>query len=176
MGIAVKLLKILCLVAIVIFLHISPVMAETASEKSRDIKTLLEVSGIKDQLVYMRESLLNSYSLILTGSYQNIPDKFWKEYNQIIGSKEMDDLVDRVIPVYDKHMSHDVIKKLIKMFDTPFWKEWKDKMPEISREAGAIGSQWGQELVQSPRFNEKVDQLIQKYRLETPSSPKPSKK
>ena len=176
MGIVAKILKIICLAAIVIFLNIFPVMAEPTSEKARDIKTLLEVSGIKDQLVYMRESLLNSYSLILTGSYQNIPDEFWKEYNQIIGSKEMDALIDRITPVYDKHMSHEVIKKLIKMFDTPFWKEWKDKMPEISREAGAIGSQWGQELVQSPRFNEKVDQLIQKYRLETPSSPKPSKK
>jgi hypothetical protein len=175
-GVTVKILRVLCLATVVLFLHISPLIAEPTTEKTRDIKTLLEVSGIKDQLVYMRDSLLNSYSLILTGSYPNIPDEFWEEYNQVIGAKELDELVDRIIHVYDKHMSHEVIRKLITMFDTPFWREWKDKMPEISREAGALGSQWGQELVESPRFTEKIDQLLKKYHLEAPSSPSSAEK
>jgi len=84
----------------------------------------------------------------------------------LIGEKEMDDLVNKIIPVYDKHMSHETVKKLIEMFETPFWEEWKEKMPQISREAGLIGSQWGKEISESRAFNKKLDDLVKKYQLE----------
>ena len=63
-------------------------------------------------------------------------------------------------------MSHEVIRKLIEMFDTPFWEEWKVKMPAISREAGQIGSVWGQELLQSDAFNNNLKALIRNHGLE----------
>ena len=78
----------------------------------------------------------------------------------------MKNLVERIIPVYDKHMSHETVKKLITMFETPFWNEWKEKMPLISREAGVIGSEWGREHTQSKEFNQKLEGLIKKYELE----------
>ena len=143
---------------------VNPVYSET--EKVRDIKRLLEVSGILDQLSYMQESLLNNVSMMVTAPFPKVPDAFWGEFNQLIGKKEMDDLIDRVIPVYDKHMSHETIKKLITMFKTPFWDEWKEKMPQISREAGVIGSEWGREHTQSEAFNKKLQGLIKKYELE----------
>ena len=143
---------------------VNPVYSET--EKVRDIKRLLEVSGILDRLSYMQESLLNNVSMMVTAPFPKVPDAFWGEFNQLIGKKEMDDLIDRVIPVYDKHMSHETIKKLITMFKTPFWDEWKEKMPQISREAGVIGSEWGREHTQSEVFNKKLQGLIKKYELE----------
>ena len=152
---------------------VNPVYSET--EKERDIKRLLEVSGILDRLSYMQESLLNNVSMMVTAPFPKVPDAFWGEFNQLIGKKEMDDLIDRVIPVYDKHMSHETIKKLITMFKTPFWDEWKEKMPQISREAGVIGSEWGREHTQSEAFNKKLQDLIKKYELEK-LNPPPDKK
>ncbi len=146
-----------------------PVYSET--EKERDIKKLLEVSGILDRLSYMQESLLNNVSMMVTAPFPKVPDAFWGEFNQLIGKKEMDDLIDRVIPVYDKHMSHETVKKLITMFETPFWDEWKEKMPQISREAGVIGSEWGREITQSKVFNEQLEGLIEKYELEKLNPP-----
>ena len=142
---------------------VNPVYSET--EKERDIKRLLEVSGILDRLSHMQESLLNNVSMMVTAPFPKVPDAFWGEFNQLIGKKEMDDLIDRVIPVYDKHMSHETIKKLITMFKTPFWDEWRVKMPQISREAGVIGSEWGREHTQSEAFNKKLQGLIKKYEL-----------
>ena len=143
---------------------VNPVYSET--EKERDIKRLLEVSGILDRLSHMQESLLNNVSMMVTAPFPKVPDAFWGEFNQLIGKKEMDNLIDRVIPVYDKHMSHETVKKLITMFKTPFWDEWKEKMPQISREAGVIGSEWGREHTQSEAFNKKLQGLIKKYELE----------
>ena len=154
----------LIFVSILLILNVKPVFSET--EKERDIIRLLEVSGIRKQLTYMQDTLMNSMSMMISGSFPKIPDEFWKEFNQLIGKKEMDDLVQKIIPVYDKHMSHETVKKLIDMFETPFWEEWKEKMPQISREAGLIGSEWGKELSESPAFNKKIDELVKKYELE----------
>ena len=159
-----KRLSWLILIIVFLITTVKPVFSET--EKERDIIRLLEVSGIRKQLTYMQDTLMNSMSMIISGSFPKIPDGFWKEFNQLIGKKEMDDLVQKIIPVYDKHMSHETVKKLIDMFETPFWEEWKEKMPQISREAGLIGSEWGKELSESPAFNKKIDELVKKYELE----------
>ncbi len=166
MGFARNKITTVILLVLLWVTAVNPVFSETFSEKKKDIKKLLQVSGILDQLDYMQDSLLNNVSMMVTGSFPNVPEAFWGEFNQLIGKKEMDDLVTRVIPVYDKHMSHETVKKLITMFETPFWNEWKEKMPLISREAGKIGSEWGREHTQSEAFNKKLDGLIEKYELE----------
>ena len=141
----------LALLLVLLEVIANPVFSET--EKERDIKKLLEVSGILKQLSYMEDTLMNSVSMMISGAFPKVPNEFWTEFNQLIGKKEMNELIARVIPVYDKHMSHETVKKLIKMFEKPFWEEWKKKMPLISREAGVVGSQWGKEISQSPAFN-----------------------
>ena len=156
---------------ILLSVSILPVFSYASSEKEKDIKKLLKVSGILDQLTYMQDTLMNSVSLMVSGSFPKVPDAFWTEFNQLIGKKEMDELVKRVIPVYDKHMSHETVKKLITMFETPFWNDWKEKMPLISREAGVIGSEWGRELTQSAAFNMRLDGLIEKYELKKLNAP-----
>lgn len=154
----------LSLLLVLLGLTTDPAFSET--EKEKDIKKLLEVSGILRQLSYMEDTLMNSVSMMISGSFPKVPDEFWTEFNQLIGKKEMDELILRVIPVYDKHMSHETVRKLIEMFETPFWEEWKKKMPLISREAGVVGSQWGKEITQSEAFNKKLEGLVKKYELE----------
>lgn len=149
-----------------IVLLTAPAQAEPPTPKAADIRKLLIVSGILDQLSYMQTKLLNSYSVVVNGPYPKVPDAFWDEYHQLIGQKEMETLIERVIPVYDKHRSHATIQRLIEMFETPFWQEWKQQMPAISREAGIVGSDWGAEMIQSEAFNTKLDALIEKFDLE----------
>ena len=158
-----KIISAMVLFVLLFLTTANPVFSESSKEK--DIRRLLQVSGILDQLTYMQETLLNNISMMVTGSFPKVPDAFWEEFNKLVGKKEMDDLIGRVIPVYDKHMPHKTVKQLITMFETPFWNDWKKKMPIISREAGLIGSEWGREHTQSEEFNERLDDLIEKYEL-----------
>jgi len=157
-------------VAVLLYLTVAnlafSVTQNFGNTKAEDIRKLLEVSGIHDQLNIVKNNLLNQYSMGFSGAYPKTPDAFWEEYYQLIGQQDIDVLVERMIPVYDKHMSHEVIRKLIEMFQTPFWEEWKVKMPAISREAGLIGSEWGQALLQSDAFNKNLEALIKKHDLE----------
>jgi len=155
--------------ALLLLAVINPAFGDTANlgnTKAEDIRRLLKVSGIHNSLNLMKNNLLNQYSMGFAGSYPKTPDAFWEEYYQLIGPSDIDTLVERMIPVYDKNMSHEVIRKLIVMFETPFWEEWKVKMPAISREAGLIGSEWGQALIQTEAFNKKLEGLIKKHDLE----------
>ena len=123
-----KIISAMVLFVLLFLTTANPVFSETSKEK--DIRRLLQVSGILDQLTYMQETLLNNISMMVTGSFPKVPDAFWEEFNKLVGKKEMDDLIGRVIPVYDKHMPHKTVKQLITMFETPFWNDWKKKMPK----------------------------------------------
>ena len=164
MKLFVKKKNLIWLVLFLLLLNAVPVFSET--EKEKDIKKLFEVSGILRVLSNKQETFMNSVSMMISGAFPKVPDEFWTEFNQLIGEKEMDELIARVIPVYEKHMSHETVKKLIEMFETPFWEEWKNKMPEISREAGLVSSQLGKEISQSTAFNKKLEDLVNKYQLE----------
>jgi len=161
---------LLCLLLTLPSFGVTPNFGNT---KVEDIRRLLKVSGIHDQLNIVKNNLLNQYSMGFAGSYPKAPDAFWEDYYQLIGQEDVNALVERMIPVYDKNMSHEVIRKLIEMFETPFWEEWKVKMPAISREAGQIGSEWGQALLQSESFNKNLQALIQKHDLENLNKEKP---
>ena len=152
--------------------YCSIVSAETDSSihKNQDILKLLEVSGLLDQMNYIKEGVTNSYARVISLTYPKVPNQFWDDFNKLVGKEEMKVLLDQVVLVYDKYMTHDVIKKLIKMFSTPFWIEWKQKMPTISKEAGLVGSQWTQEIMQSELFKNKLDNLVRKYDLENLNS------
>ena len=145
-------------------------------EKTENIKKLLLVSGIQDQLSYMKDGVMNSYSQMIASAYPKVPDTFWDDFNTLIGDREMNALVEQVVPVYDKHMSNEVILKLIEMLETPFWKEWKEKMPLISREAGVAGQKWIHELTQAEGFKQKIDRLVKKHELEKLNTTKKSSK
>ena len=162
-----QILALTSLIGCLLLVH-AIVFAETdpSMDKNRDIFKLLEVSGLLEQMDYIKNEATNSYARAISITYPKVPDQFWDDFNKLTGKEEMKVLLDRVVAVYDKHMSHEVIKQLITMFSTPFWDEWKQKMPTISREAGLIGSQWTQELLQSQSFKKKLDSLVSKYDLE----------
>ena len=163
---------VLAFLAGFLLFYCSTVSAKTDSsiDKNQDILKLLEVSGLLDQMNYIKEGVTNSYARVISLTYPKVPNQFWDDFNKLVGKEEMKVLLDQVVLVYDKHMTHDVIKKLIKMFSTPFWIEWKQKMPTISKEAGLVGSQWTQEIMQSELFKNKLDNLVRKYDLENLNS------
>ncbi len=141
--------------------------AAAKPDKTALVKKLLAVSGIEDQLAYMKDGVLGSFAQMITASYPKVPKAFWKDFNNLMGEQEMDALIDAVVPVYAKRMSTETIEKLVAMFETPFWQEWKEQMPAISREAGQIGQKWAMGFTQSKEFQKRIGALVAKHKLET---------
>ena len=86
MGFDRKLITMLLLA--LLFFNANPVISETSKE--RDIRKLLQVSGILEQLTYMQDTLLNNISIMVTGSFSKVPDEFWGEFNKLIGKSKIE--------------------------------------------------------------------------------------
>jgi len=87
------------------------------------------------------EQLIPSYKKALP----QIPVEFWNEFSAEVNT---DDLVNLIIPIYDKHVSHADIKELIKFYESPLGKRFIEIQPVLLRESMVVGQKWGQQLGQ----------------------------
>jgi hypothetical protein len=131
---------LVCALALVL-----PLRAENKKDdhtaKLQDIRRLLEVTGSSKIGEQAFNQIVNSFKQTMT----NVPAEFWTE--AIKGFKP-DELVDLIVPIYDKYLTHKDIKDLIKFYDTPVGKKFVSVQPQIMQESMAAGQQWGQQLAQ----------------------------
>jgi uncharacterized protein len=111
--------------------------AETPKEK--DIRHLLQLTGAAALGGQVMAQMLETFK----STMPNVPAKFWSEL-----AKELDpnELVEMVIPIYDKQLSGPEIKDLIKFYETPTGKKLIKVMPAITQESMTVGKEWGRAI------------------------------
>ncbi len=111
----------------------------TGGNKQKDIEKILTLTGSAQMAVQVIEQMVGAFKQTMP----NAPAKFWDDF-----MKEVDpnDLVKLMVPVYDKHFTHDDIKQLIKFYESPIGKKFLEKTPMITQESMTAGQQWGQQL------------------------------
>ncbi|MCX7944057.1 MAG: DUF2059 domain-containing protein [Deltaproteobacteria bacterium] len=109
------------------------------TQKLKDIKKLMDITGSGEMGVQVLSNLIESYRKTLP----NIPDSFWKSFIQDI---DADSLVNIVIPIYDKYLTHDEIKDIIKFYESPSGKKLIKVLPMITQESIEAGKKWGNEI------------------------------
>ena len=127
-----------CLVAI-LSTGISAENKTVNREKLNDIKNLLVMSGSSELGKQMMWQMINSFK----GIMPNVPDNFWREF---MNEADMDELMDKLVPIYDKYLSHDDIKELVKFYESSAGKRYVKALPQISKESMTIGQEWGEEI------------------------------
>lgn len=126
-------------IILVLFMMASISSHVFSQTKRQDIITLLEVTNTKLQAAQMFDLMLPSLKLIAP----DVPLTFWTMVKSKI---DMDSFANLLIPIYDKHFSHDDIKKLIQFYQSPIGKKLLDVTPMITQESYKIGEEWGQQL------------------------------
>ena len=119
-------------------------------DKIADIRQLIHMTGEGELGVQIMQQMITQYKQTMP----DVPARFWDRFMQEVNPN---DLTELVVPIYDRHFTHDDIKGLLKFYQTPLGQKLIAKLPAISQEAFAAGQQWGQAL------GEKV---IQKLRAE----------
>jgi hypothetical protein len=128
-----KKIFLLCIIIIGISSSVS------GQSKRQDIIKLLEVSNTRLQAAQMFDLMLPNLKLMAPDA----PLALWSMFKSKL---DIDGFVNLFIPVYDKHFSHDDIKKLIQFYESPIGKKSLDVMPLITQESYHIGEEWGQKL------------------------------
>lgn len=124
--------------------------ARVESEKLKDIRHLLDLTGSGKLGSQVVDQLLDSFRQ----GRQGVPDSFWEELR-----KEMDvnELTELVVPIYDRHLTHQDVKQLIAFYESPVGRKLLGVQPLIVGESMALGQEWGRAAAERvlKRLNEK---------------------
>ena len=104
----------------------------------------------------------------------DIPADFWKEFAlELKRQVNPQELMDRIVPIYDRHFSEQEIRQLIAFYDSPLGRKISATLPEIQQESLQAGKEWGSELGQ--RIGDQLNRSLQEkgYRPMNPHPRRP---
>ncbi|MEA5627863.1 DUF2059 domain-containing protein [Nostoc sp. UHCC 0251] len=110
-------------------------------EKTNNIKKLFELTGVKNLSRQILTQLLNN----VKSDYPQVPQKFWDKFAVEFKS---DDLVNEIIPIYNKYFTNEEIKQLITFYQTPLGQKTITVIPQIYQESYEIGKRYGRAAAQ----------------------------
>ena len=115
--------------------------------KEADIRKLLIATGAGKMGVQAMQQMINSIKI----QNPNVPSDY---FDKLMEEADPNELIEISIPSYDKHMTHDDIKQLLKFYNSPIGKKLIEKQPLILRDSMIVGQKWGMEL--NRRIQERI--------------------
>ncbi len=116
--------------------QVSPQADADRAAKRADIRKLIELTGAANISADALEKMIEP----LKASYPQVPEEFW---NTFVHEVHSDELVDLVIPIYDKYYTRDEIQELMHFYQTPVGQKTIKVLPKLSAEAIDAGQEWG---------------------------------
>ena len=111
---------------LILFFLIFTTLSANAEEKQDDIKKLLKMTGSGELAIQVMENMVVEFKKILP----QVPEEFWKKFMEEIDPNEM---IELVVPIYDKYFTHEDIKTLIMFYETPVGQKYIKVMPVLTQ-------------------------------------------
>ena len=111
----------------------------TESPKIKNIRKMLALTGSGKLGVQVMEQMIASFK----SHYPNVDSSFWTDFMKEV---RPEDLVNMVIPVYDRNFTDEEIEGMIVFYSSPIGQKVLAKLPIVMQESMQIGQAWGQEL------------------------------
>lgn len=117
--------------------------------KEADIRKLMQMTGGGTLAKQVMDGISTNFRPMLTnslppGDYRDrLIDLFFQKFQS---KANMQELVDMMIPIYDKYLSDADINGLIQFYGTPLGQKALSVLPQLSIEAQGQGVKWGENL------------------------------
>lgn len=125
-----------------------PEVRSVEATKRADILRLLQLTQAGAMGELAAQQIIATFRQLMP----QVKDEIWQELKKEISAEE---LLLRLVPVYDKHFGAAEMKELIRFYESPIGKKTTQVMPAINQEAMQIGQQWGSEV--SVRIKRRID-------------------
>lgn len=129
--------------------------------KQDKVKELIYLSGVTN-LSYEQ---MNEFLWDFRRRYPNVPEDFW---GQISKEMNIQELVIKYIPIYEKFYSDSDIDELLKFYKSDLGRKMLSNLPIITQELKGIGKKWGQDIER--KFSSELKR--KNYEQYPPPSPK----
>ncbi len=134
------MIKIVTLTALSLALLTASVSAQD-STKIKHIRQLMDVMGSGRLGVQVMTGMLGQYKK----TFPDVDGSFWDDFMKEV---KPDDLVDLMVPIYDKYFTDDDIRQMIAFYNTPVGKKLVENLPLITQESMTVGMEWGKQIGQ----------------------------
>jgi hypothetical protein len=104
--------------------------------KREEIRKLIELTGAAK----VSASALKQIIAPMRQAFPQVPEGFWNEF---LNEVRADELVDLIVPIYDKYYTRDDIHELTKFYQSPVGQKTVKVLPQLSAEAIDAGQEWG---------------------------------
>ena len=114
--------------------------------KKADIERLLDLTGFKTIVTGTIDSAMQTIRPLLVSSLppgeyrEKLIDLFVDKFHSQADAQQV---LELVVPIYDKHFSDEEIRGLIKFYETPLGQKAVSVLPQVSNEAREAGKTWG---------------------------------
>jgi hypothetical protein len=106
--------------------------------KKAEIEKLLQVSGAAKMVDQMKAQMFKLFQQ----QASSLPPEFWTRLDKDMDTQE---LLNKLIPVYDKYYSLDDLKAANAFYESPAGQHILMAQPQIMQDSMSIGKEWGQE-------------------------------
>ena len=134
-------------IAICVFVIIGSFSVYSQSVSPAKRQDILKLIGVTDAKAQMAQSFDMMFTNVMIATGSNIPEDVKRTIKSKFESR-INEFVDLLIPIYDKHFTHDDIKQIIRFYETPAGKKMIKTTPLITQESFTAGQKWGQDMAQ----------------------------
>ena len=127
----------------------SRAQVSAAQTKQANIRRLLELTGAGSLATQAMDEMEKNIRPLITNSLppgdyrEKLVDLFFEKFRS---KRDPQQLVELIVPIYDKYYTDEEINGLIQLYQTPLGKKMLTVLPKIMAESQAAGGKWGEEL------------------------------
>lgn len=129
------------IVIVSLLLISSGVMMAQQSSKAVKIKQLMELTGTGKMAVQVVDQIISTTAV----RNPKVDPKFWEEFSKSINPEDM---INLIIPVYERFYSEEDIDNMIIFYNTPTGKKMIQVLPDLTQESMRVGQQWGMKIAE----------------------------
>ena len=106
------------------------------------LKEMIQVSGAEASY----KGVVSQMMTMFKKQKSTVPVAFWDELGIELNKIAVEQLVDLVLPIYQKHLTEEDIKGIVAFYKTPVGKKFAEQTPLITQESMAAGQEWGKKI------------------------------
>jgi hypothetical protein len=124
-----------------------PHAAVAPAGKHQDTEKLMELVGTRQILRDIFDQDIDAQIAAMRHARPDVPEQFWQDFTvEFKRQASPDELMKAILPIYDKHFTHQEIRQLIAFYQSPLGRKISTTLPEIQRESIEAGRNWGEQL------------------------------
>lgn len=115
--------------------------------------TLQEMMNISGATESYKVVIVQTFKM-LKEQKSEVPAEVWTQFEKSFLEASQEELLEILLPIYQKHISLPDMKAIIAFYQSPAGKRFSEKTPLIMQESMQAGQQWGLRL--ADQFNKKL--------------------